>query len=311
VKSNLPNSKNLSPMLTQDKENKLIALFFEIDNFCIALQAWQTATGNNSTATRQPGLADSELMSICVFYHYSGYKCFQYYYQQLVMPVLQSYFPKLVCYERFLSLLIRILPGLYVFLKHLSLLSQHTNLYFIDSKKLVVCDNKRIHSHRVFKGKAARGKSSTGWFYGFKLHLVINNLGQIMNFLVTSANVADNNEQVLKTLLSQLQGECYADRGYLSKLFDLFYQDGLSLITKIRSNMKNTLLKIDQKIKLRKRAVIESVNDLLTSVFDIEHSRHRNQFNALAHLFSGLIAYCFYENKPSVYLPQSHNLLVA
>jgi hypothetical protein len=174
----------------------------------------------------------------------------------------------------------------------------------------VVCDNGRIHSNRVFQGQAKPGKSSMGWFYGYKLHLVINNLGQIMNFLLTTANVADNNEEVLKTLLNNLKGECYADRGYLTKLFDFFYERGLVIVTKIKSHMKNILVKMDQKIKLRKRAVIESVNDILTSVFDIEHSRHRKPINALAHLFSGLIAYCFYENKPSVYLPQSNNLLV-
>ena len=297
-------------MLEQDKENKLIELFFHLDDFCIALQQWKRQTNRLAITTRKPTLCDSELMSICVFYHYSGYKCFQYYYQQMVVPVLKSYFPKLVSYERFLCLLTRILPGLYLFLKYRTLLSQQTNLYFIDSKKLVVCHNRRIHSHRVFQGQAKRGKSSTGWFYGFKLHMVINNLGQIMNFLVTAGNVADNNEEVLKTLLVHLKGECYGDRGYLTKLFEFFYGQGLMLVTKIKSNMKNILVKMDQKIKLRKRAVIESVNDILTSVFDIEHSRHRKPINALVHLFSGLIVYCFYENKPAVYLPQTHNLLV-
>jgi len=295
-------------MLTQDKENKLIELFFHLDEFCIALQEWQQPTHPLPRPTRKPALSDSELRSICVFYHYSGYKCFQYYYQQMVVPILKSYFPKLVSYERFLCLLTRILPGLYLFLKYRTLWSQQTNLYFIDSKKLVVCDNRRIHSHRVFQGQVKRGKCSTGWFYGFKLHLVINNLGQIMNFLVTPGNVADNNEEVLKTLLTHLKGECYGDRGYLTKLFDFFYDKGLMLVTKIKSNMKNVLVKMDQKIKLRKRAVIESVNDILTSVFDIEHSRHRKPINSLTHLFSALIAYCFYENKPAVYWTQQHNL---
>jgi len=297
-------------MLKQDKENKLIDLFFHLDEFCIALDQWKQQTNRLIVSTRKPALCDSELMSICVFYHYSGYKCFQYYYQQMVVPILKSYFPKLVSYERFLCLLTRILPGLYLFLKYRTLLSQQTNLYFIDSKKLVVCHNRRIHSHRVFQGQAKRGKSSTGWFYGFKLHMIINNLGQIMNFLLTAGNVADNNEEVLKTLLVDLKGECYGDRGYLTKLFEYFYEKGLRLVTKIKSNMKNVLVKMNQKIKLRKRAVIESVNDILTSVFDIEHSRHRKPINALAHLFSGLIAYCFYDNKPAVYLPQHQNLLV-
>ena len=311
MKSHFPHSTNSSPKLTQDKENKLIELFFHLDAFCIALQQWKLQTNRLTRPTRQPDLSDSELMSICVFYQYSGYKCFQYYYQQMVEPILKSYFPKLISYERFLCLLTRILPGLYLFLKYRTLLSQETNLSFIDSKKLVVCHNRRIRSHRVLQGQAKRGKSSTGWFYGFKLHLVINNLGQIMNFLLTAGNLADTNEEVLKTWLVNLKGEGYADGGYLTKWFEFFYEKGLMLVTKISSNSKNSLVKMDQKIKLRKRAVIESVNDSLTSLFDIEHARHPKPVNAFAHLFSGLIAYCFYENKTSVYVPKAHKLFLA
>ena len=121
------------------------------------------------------------MMSICVFYHYSVYKCFQYYYQHMVQPTLKSHFPGYVSYERFVLSLLRILPGLYVlglyvFLKYCTLQSQLTGLYFIDSKQLPVCHNRTIHSHRVFEGIAARGKCSIGWFFGLKLHLVINNL---------------------------------------------------------------------------------------------------------------------------------------
>lgn len=296
-------------MLSQDKENQLIALFLSIDDFCIELAAWKQ--DRYPLPTRKPALADSELMCLCIYYQYSGYKCFQYYYQQCVEPVLKPYFPKLISYERFLTLLVRILPGLYVYLKYCTLLSKLTGLYFIDSKKLVVCHNRRIHAHRVFAGIAQRGKSSTGWFFGLKLHLVINNLGQIMNFLITAANVADNNEQVLKHLLANLQGECYGDRGYLTKLFEQFYLQGLHLITRIRSNMKNQLLKMEHQLKLRKRAVIESVNDILVSVFDIEHSRHRNPLNALVHMLTGLIAYCFYEGKPAVWIPKNKTTLLA
>jgi len=132
-----------------------------------------------------------------------------------------------------------------------------------------------------------------------------------MNFLLTSGNVADNNHQVLQTLLEGLKGECYGDKAYLSTLFETFYQQGLLLITKVKSKMKNSLFKLKQAYKLRKRALIESVNDILTSVFDLEHSRHRNPFNALAHIMAGLIAYCFYDNKPAVYLPQTDKLLLA
>jgi hypothetical protein len=263
-------------MLTQDKENKLIELFFHLDAFCIALHQWKLQTNRLTKPTRQPDLSNSALMSLCVYDPYSGYKCFQYYYQQMVEPVLKSYFPKLVCYERFLCLLTRILPGLYLFLKYRTLLSQETNLYFIDSKKIVVCHNRRIHSHRVFQGQAKRGKSSTGWFYGFKIHLLINNLGQIMNFLLTPGNVANNNEEVLKTLLVDLKGECYGHRGYLTKLFEFSYEKGLTLVTKIKRNMKNVLVKMDQKSSSEKepslnRSMISSLPSLISNIPDTEN----------------------------------------
>lgn len=83
-------------MLSQDKENKRIELFFHLNEFCIALEQWKLQTNRSIRPTRQPALCDSELMSIGVCYHYSGYKCFQYDYQQMVVPVLKSYFPKRV-----------------------------------------------------------------------------------------------------------------------------------------------------------------------------------------------------------------------
>jgi hypothetical protein len=299
-------------MLAQDKENKLINLFIAIDDFCIALENWkQTQVKFKDKVTNTPTVSDSELLTILVFYQCSGYKCFQYYYQDLVTNEMRTYFPQLISYERFVALLPRLLPGLYVFLKMQTLLSRRSNQYFIDSKKIVVCDNRRIHSHKVFQGCAKRGKTSTGWFYGFKLHLVINNYGQIINFLFTQGNVADNNQAVLQYMLAGLQGQCFADKGYLTTLFEAFYLQGLQLVTKVRAKMKNKLIKLSDYLKLRKRALIESVNDILISVFDLEHTRHRSPVNALAHMLSALIAYCFYEDKPSVFIEHNRPLLLA
>ncbi len=191
-------------MLSEDKEKKLIELFIALDDFCLALYAWQSRQKLGQQApAKEPFMSDSELLTVLVFYQFSGYKCFEYYYHQLLEKELQSYFPRQVCYERFIARLPRLLPGLYVFLKWRTLLSQRTGTYFIDSKKLPVCDNHRIYHHKVFAQLATRGKSSTGWFFGFKLHLVINQHGEVVHFLFTPANVADNNQQVLQL---QLQG---------------------------------------------------------------------------------------------------------
>lgn len=300
-------------MLSKDKEDKLIELFIVVDDFCLALERWkQTQAQYKQPATRQPVMSDAEMLTLLIFYQMSGYKCFQYYYEEMVATTLTSYFPQQVSYERFVALIPRLLPGLYVFLKWQTLLSRRSGTYFIDSKKLPVCHNRRIHNHRVFAQQAKRGKSSTGWFYGFKVHLVINPYGELIDFLFTQGNVADNNHEVLRKLLGGLRGECFGDKGYLTTLFEEFYQQGLQLVTKVRSKMKNHLIPLAQYLKLRKRAVIESVNDILTSVFDLEHTRHRSPVNALAHMLSALTAYCFYPNKPAVFVDnENQHLIVA
>jgi hypothetical protein len=123
-----------------------------------------------------------------------------------------------------------------------------------------------------------------------------------VNFELTPANVSDNNAELLQKIFDGLKSTCYGDKGYLSKPFDYFYQNGLKIVTKIRSNMKNVSMRLDEKINLKKRAVIESVNDILMSVFDIEHTRPRSPVNAIMYTFGALAAYGFYEQKPTVFI---------
>jgi hypothetical protein len=294
-------------MLCEDKKDRLIEIFLLCDDFCKALTTWQHQQGVTPTA-RSGQLSDSEMLAIVIFYHYSGAKCFQYYYQDWVEPLMKTYFPHLISYERFVARMPRLLPGLFVLLKWLCAQSQRTGFYIIDSKALAVCDNHRIASNRVFAAVAARGKSSMGWFYGFKAHLVINQYGQLVNFVLTAGNVADNNPGVLHEALGGLTGQCFGDRGYLTRLFAEFYQQGLQLVTKLRKGMKNTLVRLSDSLNLRKRGLIESVNDLLTSVLDVEHTRHRSPVNAQINILAGLIAYHFYPNKPSIVVPPQRRL---
>lgn len=294
-------------MLCEDKTLRLIDIFIVCDDFCNALTDWQRQQGC-LPITKAGELADSEMLAITIFYHYSGAKCFEYYYRDQVLPQMKAYFPQLITYERFVARMPRLLPGLFVLLKWLCALGQRTGFYIIDSKPLPVCHNRRIEQNRVFAGMAARGKSSMGWFYGFKAHLVINQYGELVNFVLTPGNVADNNAAVLEEALTGLQGQCVGDRGYLTKLFANFYQRGLHLITKLRRKMKNVLMPLGDKLKLRKRGLIESVNDLLTSVLDVSHTRHRSPINAQVNMLGGLIAYCFYPTKPSIVVAENKRL---
>ncbi|GAB3527570.1 IS982 family transposase [Pontibacter brevis] len=243
------------------------------------------------------------MLTILVLYHLSGFKCFEYYYERLVLGELRSFFPKAVSYTHFLSLARQSCFHAFLLAQCRCSLSARTGHYYVDSKKLPVCDNLRIHSHKVFEGIASRGKGSTGWFFGLKLHLVINQHGQLARFLLTPASVADNNHRVLSYLLEGLRGKCYGDKGYLSSLMEELLQEGLHLVTKVRKNMKNMLLTLSDKLNLMKRGGIEAVNDILMTVCDIDQTRHRNPLNALVHILSGLSAYTFLDHQNSRFNP--------
>jgi hypothetical protein len=190
----------------------------------------------------------------------------------------------------------------------ISRMGKVTGISFIDSTDITVCDNRRIHNHKVFESIAQRGKSSMGWFYGFKLHLVVNDKGELLSFTVTPGNVSDINPNVIDTLTKNLFGQLFGDRGYISSnLFQSLLDNGIHLVTKVRKNMKNKLMPLVDKILLRKRALIETINDELKNMCQIEHTRHRSIANFMVNLISGLTAYTYFPKKPSLHLEHFHD----
>ncbi len=140
-----------------------------------------------------------------------------------------------------------------------------------------------------------------GWFFGFKLHLIINDKGEVMAFYLTKANVDDRNIKVLSNMTSDIFGKLFGDKGYLSKaLSELLFQDGIQLITKVRKNMKPKPLSDSEKILLRKRAIIETVNDELKNICQVEHTRHKSVNGFLLNILGALAAYAFKPKKPSI-----------
>jgi hypothetical protein len=272
-------------------EDKLIEIFCETDDFCQVFSDWeQTHLLGDIPRTRRPSLSDSEIMTIIIFYHLSGFKCFKYYYNRFVCQNLNSHFPGLVSYNRFIELMPRFYMKLFFFTKVFCTVPSD-EINYIDSAKLPVCHNLRIHSNRVFKDIAKRGKTSTGYFYGLKIHLIINDIGEVINFVITPGNVADNNKELLRQLLREIKGKVFGDKGYLTKIFHELYEQGTQLITKVRRNMKISLVTMKDKFYLNKRGVIESVIDILKSICNIDHTRHRSPLNAIIHILGGIAAY--------------------
>ena len=238
-------------------------------------------------------------MTILVLYHASGYKCLKSFYLERICKYYQAEFPGLCSYQRFVQLQARCVMLLYFYLA--AKRGACTGVSFIDATALRVCHNLRIPSHKVFRGSAERDKSSTGWYYGFKLHLAINERGEILGFYLTAANVDER--RTADWVTRNLWGKLIGDKGYISQdLFARLMARGLKLITKLRRKMKNRLLSMNDKILLRKRSIIETVNDQLKNISNIEHTRHRSLWNFLGNLASGLIAYTWKEKKPSLNL---------
>lgn len=279
----------------------IVQLFCEIDDFYKVFETvWRKhLLGSGRVRNRPTRLSMSEVMTILVLFHQSDYKTLKGFYLREIAVNHRAEFPALVSYNRFVELQRRCVLPLYFYL--VCKRGRCTGISFIDATSLKVCHNLRIPSHKVFRGSAARDKSSTGWYYGFKLHLAVNDEGAILGFYLTAANVDER--EPADWMTQGLTGKLVGDKGYISQpLFERLMARGLKLIRKLRRNMKNRFVSLDEKLLLRKRAIIETINDQLKNVSQIEHTRHRSLWNFLGNLASGLIAYCWKEKKPSLNL---------
>jgi hypothetical protein len=278
----------------------IVEIFCDIDDYCkdffkdISSYSLPNPKRKRHKKCR---LSASEIMTIVVLFHLSHYRTFKDYYLECVTKNMTSYFPRLVSYNRFVEIMSSVFMPLTGYL--LSHRGKQTGLYYIDSSKLEVCHNRRIYRHKTFRGIAERGKTSMGWFFGMKLHFVINHLGELMSFCLTRGNISDT--QPLEQLFKDLKGLGAGDKGYLSKKKEeKLQQQGLRLITKVRRNMQEKILSPFEKFFLDKRGLVETVIDQLKSICQIQHTRHRKPDNFVINLLSGLIAYILKPRKPTL-----------
>lgn len=282
----------------------LTRLFCEIDDFCQDfLPHWRAqvleASSESLRRNRPCGLSLSEVMTLWVHYHQSGYQTFKWYYQRHVQVQLKSAFPQLPSYQRLIERIPEALLALTAFMQ--SRCEASRGIAFIDSTPLRVCENLRIPRHKTFADAAGRGKSSTGWFYGFKLHLVVNDQGGIVSFALTAGNIDDR--KPVPTLMRSVVGKVFCDAGYVSKdLAEHLAEQGIEWITTLRNNMKQVARSTFDQLLLRQRFIIETINDQLNNQSQIEHSRHRSLTHYVAHVIAGLIAYSYQAKKPSLNL---------
>lgn len=278
------------------------ALYVDVDNFWLSFrdpyQRWLIADGQRRRR-RAGQLSVSEVMTILIAFQGSHFRTFKHFYLHLLAHHRHD-FPDLVSYSRFVEWIPQATIPLFAYLMS-ACRGAVTGISFIDSTALKVCGNKRIRRHRVFNGLAALGKTTMGWFLGFKLHLIVNDRGELLAFCLTPGNVDDRTP--VESMATDLWGRLFGDKGYISRpLFERLYACGVKLITNLRTNMKNVLVDATEKLLLRKRSLIETINDQLKNVCQIEHTRHRSPINFLVHLLAGLIAYAKQPKKPSLNL---------
>lgn len=300
--------KTIDP--NQDNITVFTELYFEISEF---MKTFGPVFSAHLIGARRQRLfcrmSVCEIMTVLIGFQIIGGHNFKQYYKDTVLQFHRKEFPSSVSYSRFCEVAPVTLIPMMLFLKFRMEMSLHTMIYVIDSTPLSVCINLRIRHHKVFSETAARGKTSTGWFYGFRLHLVVNHLGELMSVHITAGNTDDR--KPVRDMVKRLKGKLFGDKGYISaKLAEDLAEHGLQLITTVRKNMKKRDIEFADRILLRKRAVIESVNDLLKNFFQIEHSRHRSVFGSAANLFSALIAYTFYPTKPQMRGVDIQNALI-
>ena len=280
--------------MTQDA---VTALFCDVDDFIKNFKVREDLESLGPVKkTRLPSLNISEIMTILILFHSSQFRTFKHYYLWLTQYG-RGYFPDLVSYNRFIQLAPTALTPLLYFLN--SRKGSQSGVAFMDSMPLRVCNIKRAKRNKVFEGIAHTSKSTMGWFHGFKIHLIINDVGELLSFHLSPANTDDR--KPVRKMTEGIFGKLFADKGYISKkLFEDLLECGLKIVTPIKKNMKNALMEMEEKILLRKRSLIETVNDQLKNISQIDHTRHRSVLNYLSNVICALIAYTYQPKKPSL-----------
>ncbi len=281
---------------------RLTQLFCDVDDFCQTFAPdWQKnrLSHGEKKRNRPHRMSLSEMVTILVAYHQSGYRTFKWSYLQHVRKHWRSEFPNPLSYHRFVELVPQLLAPLAAFMASRCVPPQ--GIALVDPTSLCACKNIRIPRHKTFAGVAGRGKSSTGWFYGFKLHPIVDDRGEIVSFCVTPGNV-DGRKPVPK-LAKSLLGKLFGDRGYISKaLAKSLAAQGVQLATTLKKNMKQEAIAAFDKLLLRKRSIIETINDQPKNIFDLGHSRHRSLPNDLSNLMACLVAYSYQDKKTALNL---------
>ena len=271
--------------------DRLVELYCEIDDFNIEFSAiWAAHLIGSDAVPRgpDPGLSSSEIMTLLILFHSSRFKYLKSFYNGFARPYLKACFPGMPSYERFVIIQKSVIAPLSFFV--MSRMGRRTGIYYIDSTALPVCNNRRISRHKVFAGLAQRGKTSMGWFFGLKLHLVFNDIYEIVAIKLTPGNVADTTP--VQDLTKGLLGKLFGDKGYIgAELAKKLLRRGLTLFTRVRSNMKSLPISMPDKALLNARNMAETIIGHIKAFSSLNLPKHRSPINGFLHILSAVAAY--------------------
>lgn len=284
----------------------LVELYVIIDDFCKQFMPKYLCLlkkNKRISRVRKGMLNTSEVLLIILMFQQSGFINFKWYYENEVCGMYRSYFTTLPSYNRFVELIPGVLPVLLRLLNYQLYLNRHysNGIEYIDSTKMQVCHNKRISGNKVFAGIAELGKSTTGWFFGFKLHITCDTSGNLTSMAITKGNVDDR--VPVTRLMQGFSGKLFADKGYIDhKLSESLSELGITLITQPKKNMKNRLMPTNlfDVIMHKKRSIIESIFNLLKNKLQLCHTRHRSIANFVVHILAVVTGYQLFGNKPRI-----------
>lgn len=285
----------------------LLKIFITVDD----LVQHYTKEGNEyflaahaSTAKRKSRMCTSEIITITVYFQLSGMKTFKDYYEKCVLKEMTSEFPNALSYEQFQAKKQQLTSVMFIISKSFG--EEYLNgKYLMDSFHIKACHIRREHNHKTLKDIARKGCGTMGYHYGMKLHVITNFNGEIVNFFITSGNVADNNEHVIKNLTHDISGKIYCDRGYHinQSLKDECAKKNIKIIAKKKKNMKNQYYDSpEDSFYLSRRGIIESVGNILKNKLSLEYGYFRSINGFFVNIFSSIIAYHFNPEKPSIRL---------
>ena len=285
--------------------DNLVEMFCDVDDFCHQFSPkWEAQLLSDGTRKRRrkSKMTTSERMTIVIAFHQSNHRDFKNFYIGLVQRYWAEFFPELLSYTRFINTMSDLIVPMCAYFQTVK--GKPTGIAFVDSTSLKVCHNIRIPRNRVFSGSAKRGKGTMGWFFGFKLHLLINHNGEILSLNISPGNT--NDRSPIPDLCKDLTGKLYADKGYIGKkLSQTLKESDIDLVTTVRKNMKAKVISAFDRAMLSKRYIIETVNDQLKNISQIEHSRHRSETGFMLNVISGIVAYCLKKQKPRIKLSDS------